>query len=388
QRLSPPILKQGFRPFFLGAALFAVIAVGLWLAMLANAASLPIAIDRLAWHQHEMLFGFTSAVIAGFLLTAVPNWTGRLSVRGTPLAALFGVWLAGRLAQASSAVIGAAFAAVIDASFLFLLMAMTGHEIVLSKNRRNLVVVGLLGLLAIANILFHLDQLAGFALDDAPLRMAMAAIAMLVALIGGRIVPSFTRNWLAKQDSQCQSMPAPFGRFDQVALLILAIALLGFVLAPDALPTHLLLTIAGVSLLVRLCRWRGFSTWREPLVWSLHAGYLCVAIGVALLGLTALIPDLDRLSATHALTAGGFGTMILAVMTRASLGHGGRALAADRLTTVIYLMVMLGALGRTVSNLASGSFLLIAAGLIWASAFLLFAIGYGKLLCSPRQPSK
>ena len=146
---------------------------------------------------------------------------------------------------------------------------------------------------------------------------------------------------------------------------------------PHAWPTPLLLAIAGALHLFRLSRWRGLATLREPLVWSLHAGYLWLAIGIVLLGLTALIPGLDRLSGMHALTAGGFGTMMLAVMTRASLGHSGRALTADRLTTVIYIAVILGALGRTVANVAPGSFWLTASGLVWAGAFLLFVLGYG-----------
>lgn len=383
--ISSPFLRQGFRPFFLGGALWAVVAVSLWLGMLTGVIDLPIAIGPLAWHQHEMLFGFSSSVIAGFLLTAIPNWTGRLPVAGGRLATLFGLWFVGRLAQACSAVVGAELAAVIDASFLILLTALAVREIAAVKTLRNLPVAGLLGLLATANILFHVEQLMSFDLEGASLRLAMAIIAMLIALIGGRILPSFTRNWLAKQGAE--SLPVPFGRFDQGALLVLAVAMLAFIVAPSVLLTHVFLTIAGALHLVRLGRWRGLLTLREPLVWSLHAGYLWLAIGVMLLGLTALIPGLGGLSATHALAAGGFGTMMLAVMTRASLGHSGRPLAADRMTLAIYLLVTVGALGRTVSGFMLEPSWLIAAGLTWAAAFLLFAFGYVSLLCSSRRPS-
>jgi uncharacterized protein involved in response to NO len=374
----PFILKQGFRPFFFGGAFWAVVAIVLWLAMLTGSVALPIAIDPLAWHQHEMLFGFASAIIAGFLLTAIPNWTGRLPVAGIPLAGLAGLWLTGRLAQAFSGVIGVVPAAVVDASFLILLTALTGYEIVIGKNGRNVLVVVLIGLLAGANVLFHLEQVSSMVPDGTGARQAMAVIGMLIALIGGRVLPSFTRNWLAKQKAEV--LPAAFDRYDRAVLIVLALALLGFVTAPDAVFTGLLLAVAGLLHLVRLSRWCGWSTRREPLVWSLHAGYLWFAVGVTMLGLAVLVPGMDRPSAVHALTAGGFGTMMLAVMTRASLGHSGRPLAADRLTTTIYAAVILGALGRVASALMSGQAWLIGMGLLWASAFLLFVVGYGPLL--------
>jgi uncharacterized protein involved in response to NO len=227
-------------------------------------------------------------------------------------------------------------------------------------------------------VLFHLEQVSSMVPDGTGARQAMAVIGMLIALIGGRVLPSFTRNWLAKQKAEV--LPAAFDRYDRAVLIVLALALLGFVTAPDAVFTGLLLAVAGLLHLVRLSRWCGGSTRREPLVWSLHAGYLWFAVGVTMLGLAVLVPGMDRPSAVHALTAGGFGTMMLAVMTRASLGHSGRPLAADRLTTTIYAAVILGALGRVASALMSGQAWLIGMGLLWASAFLLFVVGYGPLL--------
>lgn len=374
----PPILRAGFRPFFLLGALFAPIAISLWVAELAGLATLPAVLDPIAWHQHEMLFGFASAIIAGFILTAIPNWTGRLPVAGLALAGLAALWLAGRLAMFLGGVFEAPIAALIDAAFLFVLAGLIAREIIKGSNWRNLPPAFLITLLAIANALFHLEQQGAIADDGFCMRLGIGAIAMLIGLIGGRIVPSFTRNWLVKRKGV--DLPSSFGMIDELALLMLVIALLGWVLVPASPLAAGFLTITGVAHIVRIVRWRFWLCFAEPLVLILHLGYGWLAVGVLLLGVTQLVPAISNLAALHALTTGAFGTMMLAVMTRATLGHTGRQLAANGWTVAIYSAVNMGAIIRVLSPILPGEGWLQAAGLLWAGAFLLFVLAYGPML--------
>ncbi len=374
----PPILRQGFRPFFLLGATFAAFAVICWLAELAGIGILAGTIDPLAWHQHEMLFGFASAIVAGFILTAIPNWTGRLPVRGRPLAALAGLWVVGRIAMLAGGLIGGIATALIDSAFLVVMAALVAREIVNGGNWRNLAPATLIALLAIGNVAFHLDHQFGLALHGLGTRIGIAALAMLIGMIGGRIVPSFTRNWLVKR--QAARLPSPFGIVDKAALVTLAAALLGWVLLPHGAITGALLVLAGPAQIVRLARWQGFRTHAEPLVLILHIGYGWLAAGLLLLGLANLAGPFSDLAALHALTTGAFGTMMLAVMTRATLGHTGRTLTADGWTILIYAAVTLGAIARTISPILADRIWLDAAGLLWAGAFLTFALTYGPML--------
>lgn len=385
RRAAYAILQNGFRPFFLGGALYAALALWLWMAMLTGGLVLPAAFDPLAWHQHEMLFGYVAAVVAGFVLTAVPNWTGRLPIRGVPLAMLFGLWLAGRIAVACSAWLGAPLAALVDVAFLACMSGLVLREIAAGRNWRNLPVATALALLALANALAHLEPAAGLATGSIGHRLGIAVVLTLIGLIGGRVVPSFTRNWLAKRDA---APPAPFGTPDKVALLALVIALLAWVIRPDAAVAGWLLVLAGVVHAVRLARWRGWRTTAEPLVLILHVGYAWLPLGLLLLGAQIALPGLGQLAALHALTAGAFGTMTLAIMTRASLGHTGRPLTAGGWTVAIYLAVVAGALLRVLSPLFQDyRAALIAAAILWSGAFVLFAVVYGPMLSGRRARS-
>src|SRR5512139_1255935 len=209
---SPPILRGGFRPFFLGGAIWAVIALAIWLAALAWQFTLPSAFDALAWHRHEMLFGFVGAVVAGFLLTAIPNWTGRLPIAGGPLAALWGLWFAGRLAMLFSAVVGPLLTAIVDVSFFLVLGALCAREVLAAKNR-NVPAVGILLLLGVADAIDH-AAMNGLIPDAmAGVRAAIGLVMIMISLIGGRIIPSFTRNWMMKQGIK-QGLPGQPTRFD------------------------------------------------------------------------------------------------------------------------------------------------------------------------------
>ena len=382
---APPFLRGGFRPFFFGGAAWGLIALTLWILALAGAVSLPTMFDPLAWHRHEMLFGFVGAVIAGFLLTAIPNWTGRLPIAGPPLAALAGLWLAARLAVLFSAKVGMFEAAVLDTGF-YLVLAFVGAREVLAAKNRNLPIVGVVLLFAAANALDHAGAGGLIANADLGWMLGLSLVVLLISLIGGRITPSFTRNWLAKQ-GMAGRLPTQPGRFDLLVIGVTALALLFWVSGPAGPVAGGLLLAAALLQAARLVRWGGFRTFRDPLVLVLHVGYAWVPIGLALLGLSLAGAPIPRSAAIHALTAGAMATMILAVMTRASLGHTGREHRANAATVAIYALVTIGALARVAAplNLADYRLAMEAGALAWGGALLLFLIAYAPVLWRPRQ---
>ncbi len=377
---GPAILRVGFAPFFLGAGAWSALAVALWLGEITGFPALATAFDPAVWHAHEMLFGFVAAVIAGFLLTAIPNWTGRLPLRGHRLALLFALWALGRAAVGVSELIGPLPAAVLDLAFPVAFCAVVLREILAGSNWRNLPIVGALAVLAASNLVTHLEPLGVAETAGLGLRLGIATVAVLITLVGGRIVPSFTRNWLAKRGEQ--RLPRPFGRLDRLAILASVAAGLAWSLAPEAPATGVLALIAAVLGAARLAGWRGQRTLSEPLVWVLHLGYGWLVLGWALLGAAVLAPLLDPAAALHALTAGTMGTMTLAVMTRASLGHSGRPLHAGAGTTCCYGLVGVAALARVLAPLVPDSMALLfgLSGLAWIGAFGLFVVLYAPLL--------
>jgi uncharacterized protein involved in response to NO len=385
---APPILRGGFRPFFLGGALWAVVALSAWLMVLAGQLIIPSAFDALAWHRHEMLFGFVGAVIAGFLLTAIPNWTGRLPIAGAPLAGLFGLWLAGRIAMLFSATLGPVVAAMVDVGFYFLLALVAAREVI-EANNRNVPIVGLVLLFGVANGLDHLAA-AGIVIDPAlPWQLAVALVTLMISLIGGRIVPSFTRNWLAKQGAT-RGLPGQPGRFDLVAIGLTALGLIAWIAAPSGWLPGAMLAVAAAAQAIRLAQWKGWEAMMDPLVLVLHIGYAWVPIGLGLLAAAQLGAPLPQSAAVHALTAGAMGTMILAVMTRASLGHTGRQLRAGPATMLIYVLVTAGAVLRVVASMSVVDYRMgiEVSGLCWIGSFVLFVLSYGPILFAPRLGEK
>lgn len=381
---GPAILSYGFRPFFLAAGIWAAFAMAVWLPMLAGRLELPTAFGPIEWHAHELLYGFVPAAIAGFLLTAVPNWTGRLPVTGAPLLGLFLVWVAGRVAVLISGWIGAPLAAIMDLAFLACLGAVVAREINAGKNRRNLKVLVIVGLLFAGNAVWHAEIVFGTA-QGFGARIGVAATVLLISLIGGRIIPSFTRNWLVRQGPG--RLPEPFARFDVIAMLASGIAFASWIALPDHLATALLMLLAGVLNTARLARWAGERTLAEPLVLVLHVAYAFVPLGFFLLALSILAPALVIPSgAVHGWTAGAIGLMILAVMTRASLGHTGQPLTATRGITAIYAAVLAGALARIIAafDIAREPMLHLSAT-AWVLGFAGFALIYAPLLTRPRR---
>lgn len=383
---GPALLTYGFRPFFLGAALWAVLSMALWVGMLAGLVDLPTALDPVSWHVHAFLFGYLGAVIAGFLLTAVPNWTGRLPIMGWPLAGLVGLWGLGRVAVSVSDGVPELAVALADLSFPLALAAVLAREIVAGRNWRNLIVLAMLLVFALGQALFHLEAArGGFPAQGAGLRLALAAAVMMIAVIGGRVVPSFTRNWLVRQGGGPLPVP-PMQRFDKVALLVLLVALLAWVMRPESVAAGVALGVAGLVHLLRLARWAGLRTGAEPLVWVLHAGYGFVPLGALALAVAVLWPAvLAPGAALHLWLAGAIGVMSLAVMTRATLGHAGQALTAGRGTQAIYGLMLLSVLARLGAGLWPGQAeaLHLLAGLGWLGAFGLFALLYGGLHLRP-----
>lgn len=384
-----PFLERGFRPFFLGAALFAAFALPVWVLVLGLGLAIPTHLAPRDWHIHEMIFGYVAAVIAGFLLTAVPNWTGRLPVAGRALGGLFGLWVAGRVAMGISGIAGGGvpvIAASIDAAFLVVLAGVAWREVMAGKNARNLPICGLVSLLAAANIGFHVASLQE---GDTGLfqRLALAVIAGLITLVGGRIVPSFTRNWMVK--AGMTALPAPFDIVDKAAMAVSAVTLVLWVALPETRTGAVLFGLGAIALGIRLLRWRGWATAGDHLVLILHVGYAWLPVWFGLMALHGFWPEaIDNSTAMHAMTAGAAGTMTIAVMTRASLGHSGRALTADRLTSSLYALIVAGAALRILAPFLPVDYVsaLTTSGLMWSGGFALFAVGYGSMLVGiPRK---
>ncbi|HWB45247.1 MAG TPA: NnrS family protein [Hyphomicrobiaceae bacterium] len=382
---GPAVLSIGFRPFFLAGATWAGLATLAWPAVLLGRLHLPTVLSPVEWHAHELLFGAIPAIVAGFLLTAIPNWTGRLPVTGKPLLGLLLIWLAGRAAVGLSSLIGAVPAAAIDILFLLALLVVVAREIIAGSNYRNLGVAAVLSLLVAANVVFH-ARVIGDGDTSPAARGAVAAFILLIMLFGGRLAPSFTRNWLVKRGET--RLPVPFGPFDVVAMATAAAALLAWLAAPEYRVTALVAAVAGVLQFARLARWQGYRTLAEPLVAILHAGYFFIPLGFVLVAIAAANPALlPPSTAMHAWTAGAIGTMTLAVMTRASLGHTGHDLHAGAITQAIYAAVLTGTLARLLLPFAGSAYepVLHTASLLWAAGFLGFALTYGPILARPRR---
>lgn len=379
---GPAVLSYGFRPFFLLAGVWAVLAMALWLPALILGWPVGGAYGQAAWHAHEMLFGYTGAVLAGFMLTAIPNWTGRLPVSGPALLGLVAVWLLGRAALLAPGAGWLPVALVLEAAFLPLLGVVALREIVAGRNWKNAKIVVVLALLSGANVWFHVAAATGGDIS-APGRLAVAGWVVLISLVGGRIVPSFTRNWLARHGAPV--LPAPFGRADRLALALTAVALAAWVIAPQTWWIAVPCALAGAAQAWRLGRWHGWRARAEPIVLVLHLAYGFIPLGLLAVALAGQ-GSMTQASAMHVLSVGAIGGMTLAVMTRASLGHTGRPIVASPLTVLAYLAIVLAALARPLADAVPDHYLTLLglSGALWLLAFAAFLVRYAPILLAPR----
>lgn len=366
---------------FLGASLFAILSVLIWILYLRGAVDLPLYGDPYLWHMHEMLFGYVSAVLTGFLLTAVPNWTGRAPVAGRVLVGLTGLWIAGRAAMLWGS---GWMAAGVEALFLFAVLSITTREVIAGRNWRNLMVVGPVSVFALANLGFHLEAAqTGYA--EFSTRAGIAAITVLLMLIGGRITPAFTRNWLKKQGSS--QLPSLFGRFDAVSLLVSVLALILWVIFPDQIISGGPLAMAACLQAVRLGRWSGLRTLSNPILFALHGCFAMIPVGLLMLAAAPL--DWSFYAAgLHIVGIAAVGGMTFAVMLRASMGHTGRPLKSDGWMNAALIALMLAAGARAAWSLGGlPAWILDMSATLWILAFGVFALRVGPWLLTPAKPS-
>lgn len=391
--------SYGFRPFFLGAAVHATLLMCVWLAFVVSThvggagAWLPVAGSPYAWHAHELALGFTTAAIGGFLLTAVPNWTGALPLSGRPLAGLFALWLVGRVAMLFSGFLPAALVAAADLAFVPVLAGVAVLQLLVKPARHNFALVALLAVITAANAAYHLGNSGLVAIDPlAAMRAVVLVVAVMIAMIGGRIIPAFTHNWLNLRPHK-GPMPRRNARIDLAAVASVALFAAVEIGSPGSVFSGAAAALAALLNGVRLQGWRGWSARTEPIVWVLHLGYAWLVAGLGLSAVAALTGAVPQSLAYHAFGAGAAATMILAVMSRASLGHTGRKLVAPRPIVAAYVLVTLAALARVVGPILSTGpamtgVVLALAALAWIAAFALFAIVYAPILTTARVREK
>jgi uncharacterized protein involved in response to NO len=384
------ILNYAFRPFFLINGVFAIASMIVWIAALHGFSLLTgLPADMTLWHAHEMIVGFAGAAMAGFMLTAVATWTGRPPVQGALLGWLVLAWLAGRQAMALGGVLPVTLVAVVDLCFPFLLCGIASREVIGARNLRNVPIAVITGLFALLNLFYHLGAtqvLAGA--DRVALYLLIHLVLVLITIIGGRIIPNFTMNWLKAQGRT--KLPVSGGPIDPVAIVLSVAVGIAASIPLTGEVVGSLAFMAAVAHAVRLARWRGLATTGEPMLFVLHIAYLWLPIGYTLMGLAAFNIVFTPTAALHALTMGGVAGMVLAVTTRVALAHTGRALHAARLTVIAYGVFMLSVVVRTLSPLSGAGYLgmidLAATG--WIVAFGLFCWVYWPVLVGPRADGK
>jgi uncharacterized protein involved in response to NO len=382
------LFNYGFRPFFLLAGLYAVIAMLVWLFTLVTGIWPEGPLVPHLWHAHEMLFGFVGAAVAGFLLTAVPSWTGQRGFSGTPLIILASAWLAGRIVFSLPAIIPPVIIAFVDLAFFPLLGLMLSPSLLRGKSR-NLVFLLFLLVLFVSNLLFHIGLMRGdIGFASYGLLLGVNTILLIIAIIGGRIVPAFTLSAIRRTDDTFVIMPFP--ALDRIAILSVLLILITDLLWPYTAAAGWIALVAALIHTVRLARWKTLRGLSEAIVWILHIAYAWAVIGLALKGIFLLTGSTGGTAWLHAITTGAFATMILAVMTRAALGHTGRPLIAPPLIVVAYVLITLAAIIRVLGPVFPEYYLysIAVSGALWVAAFGLFLVVYTPILIGPRADGK
>jgi uncharacterized protein involved in response to NO len=369
--------ELGFRPFYLLASTFAAISIALWALQFSGWLGHTY-LDSSMWHAHEMLFGFALAVIVGFLFTAGRNWSGRPTPTGLPLAAMAALWVAGRVLVLTpfgwaAALVNAAFplAAAIALAILFFA----------GGNRRNYFFVALLALMSVAVLVFHLARLDVLQIPGSTaIQVALDIILFIMAVMGGRVIPMFTNNGVPGAGATRNNL------VEKLALGSVLVLLAADVLGVGAAPLAVIAALAAIAHAVRWSLWRPWKTLRTPLVWILHAGYLWLALHLALRA-SAALGWIGSSPATHALTAGAIGGMVIGMITRTALGHTARPLRAGRTELACYVLITSAAVVRVFVPLAMPEQLVnavLVSALLWSAGFGLYAVRYWPILTRPR----
>jgi uncharacterized protein involved in response to NO len=378
---TPPVLlSYGFRPFYSLAALFGAAMVPLTVAGIFGTVESADYFGAMGWHAHELVFGYAAAVIAGFLLTAVANWTGQPPTRGAPLAGLIALWAAGRVAIWYADALPELLVAAADLAFLPAVALVVGTKVVRTQNYRNLITVAVLLGLTIGNLALHLSALGYDAyVPDRAINIPLGVLMILLALLGGRVIPFFTANSLP------QAGVRPLGKLDMVTLVLLLPALVPQL---DTIAPWLF-GIAAAAHLGRMRGWQTTATFGNPLLWVLHLGYFWIVVSLALRTLGSAYPEAGT-AGIHALTVGALGSLTIGMMSRTALGHTGRPLRASWLTITSYALINIAALLRVAGALRPelGTDVIWAAAIMWSVALSLYLIEFFPVLASPRPDGK
>ncbi|KAA1191804.1 NnrS family protein [Pseudohalioglobus sediminis] len=379
-----PFFRLAFRPFFLLGSLFSVVSLMLWAAVMAGTAEPALYGGALWWHVHEMLFGFVAAIVVGFLLTAVQTWTGVPGLHGPGLAALVALWLSARLGFAFSDVVPHPVPVVLDLLFLPVAAAVLARSVVKVRQWRNIVFVPVLLLMTLANGVMHWSAAAenGELLAVAGRAMVLL-VTLLMTIIAGRVVPMFTANGTGTE--RVESLPW-LEKASMISILLAVPVGLAVAKLPSTLVTVVLLVTAAIHGL-RVFRWRFRVTLRTPLVWSLHLSYWCIPLGLLLYGLSG-VPGavITQTQAIHTLTVGGMGMMILAMISRVSLGHTGRPIRVGAIMALAFVAVYAAFIVRVFGIVITGDYLstIITAVVLWAIGYGCFVACYLPILVRGR----
>jgi uncharacterized protein involved in response to NO len=384
-------LAYGFRSFFLLAGVDAIFNMALWLAVYLYPELWPAsAIPAVYWHSHEMLFGFVAAALGGFPLTAVPGWTGQKSYAGRPLAVLVAIWFAGRLAMLPYLAIPPIAAAAIDLAFFPALVATLSPRLIRARKVRNMPLIVLLTLLFAANLVFHLGGL-GFVSGGEMIGLGVTLDIglILIVVIGGRIIPPFTRSGLTRHGIAVEIVPHKWLNITAIASIVAVLG--GDLIAPQSVWNGALVLLTAVLQGARLAQWQGHRTLRDPLIWVLHAAYAWLVVGLALKGLWLVAGVAFAERWLHALTVGAFATIILAMMTRVSLGYTGRVLIAPAPIAGAYLLISFAAAIRVFGPVvvpSANDIVVTLAGTCWVGAFAIFLLIYTPILTRSRADGR
>ena len=390
---GPIVLSQGLRVFFLSAALFAVFSMFVWLGWLGIHAAgaaftyVPFAPAPHQWHGHEMIYGYGAAVVAGFLLTAVPSWTGAAPSRMIFVSSIAALWLLGRLAVFFSTELSAVLVMLIDVAFIPVVSAKILLNLFKRPKPQNLMFLGLLALLILGNVTTHLEWIdVTTNTASSGLLTGLLTLAAFVTVLGGRLTPSFTRNALVRVGRET-GLPETHAWLDGLGIGSSILLALLSCFGPDPRLLAAVATVAAVTNGLRLAGWRTSAVLDQPILWSLHLGFAMLVAGYAAFALHWTGLAFTKAAASHILGVGAIGGMTLAVMSRAALGHTGRALVVARPIAIAYALLALAAVVRSLGIFAFPDryyLVMFVAGGLWIAVFTIFSFVYAPILTSPR----